>query len=103
VASGGNTDLGQAGELRHEAIKLNHAPLFPGYTGLSQAGSWRKLRRKCRYRHYQEKAHAFRDIFKSYEQAWLDDGDFARMTQWLSGIYHKRIETDVSSVKTIDG
>jgi len=42
------------------------------------------------------------DIFKSYEQAWLDDGDFGRMTQWLEGIYDRHIRIDVSGIKTID-
>jgi hypothetical protein len=42
------------------------------------------------------------DIFKSYRTDWLDDGDFGLMNQWLSGIYHKRIDADVSGVSTID-
>jgi hypothetical protein len=41
-------------------------------------------------------------VFKSYSPAWLDDGDFGRMTGWLSGIYHRRIKADVGAAKTID-
>jgi len=42
------------------------------------------------------------DIFKSYEQTWLDNGDYGSMTRWLSGIHHKNIEADMTGVKSID-
>ena len=42
------------------------------------------------------------DLFKSYRQEWLNDGDFTRMNQWLSTIFHRRLEFDVSGVRTID-
>ena len=102
-ASGGNTDLGRARELRHEAIRFNHARYFrdiPVYRKLALGESCAE---NVDIATIKKNLMVSADIFKSYEQAWLDDGDFARMTQWLSGIYHKRIELDVSSVKTIDG
>lgn len=42
------------------------------------------------------------DIFKSYEQKWLDTNDYTKMNNWLSGIYHKRIDGGMSGVKSID-
>jgi hypothetical protein len=43
------------------------------------------------------------DLFKSYDQRWLDDRDFTRMNTWLSEIYHRRVSVDVTSVSSIDG
>lgn len=43
------------------------------------------------------------DVFKSYEQSWLDNGDYTAMTRWLSGIFHRRLKSDMSGVSTIDG
>ena len=41
-------------------------------------------------------------IFKSYQQDWLDNHDFASMNDWLSGIFHRKIEIDVSGITDID-
>lgn len=43
------------------------------------------------------------DLFKSYRQQWLDDGDFAAMTNWIAELHHRPLALDVSGVDTIDG
>ena len=101
-ASGGKADLAHASELRREAIRLNHAHY------LENVPAYRKLVLEEVYgedvdiKTIKRKLMISADIFKSYEQSWLDGDDFGRMTRWLSGIYHRRIEVDVSGVKTID-
>ena len=101
-ASGSNVDLSHAGELRNTAILRNHAhylaniPLYRKLAveeGCGQEVDIQTIKRKLMFS---------ADIFKSYEQAWLDDGDFGRMTQWLEGIYDRHIRIDVSGIKTID-
>ena len=101
-ASGAKINLTQARELRNDVILHNHAHYLdniPLYRKLAEEQGCGKdidmqtIKRKLMFT---------ADVFKSYEQVWLDDGDFARMTQWLSGIYDKRIDVDVSGAKTID-
>ena len=101
-ASGGKIDLAEARALRNESILNNHAhylaniPLYQKLAGEEGCGIDIDIPT------IEHKMMFTSQVFKSYEQVWLDDGDFARMTQWLSGIYDKRIDVDVSGVKTID-
>ena len=101
-ASGIKIDLAQAGEMRREAARLLHAhylsniPFYQKFAGEEGSGKnidIQTIKRKLMFA---------ADIFKSYEQVWLDDGDFGKMTQWLSGIYDKRIDIDAFGIKTID-
>jgi hypothetical protein len=43
------------------------------------------------------------EIFKSYNQAWLDEGDFSRMNAWLGEVFHQRVAVDATDVTAIDG
>jgi len=102
-ASGSKNGFDRAIELRRDAVRLNHAHY------LESIPVYRKLAREEGYTEDIDvetiKQHLmfFADIFKSYEPSWLDNGDFAGMTQWLSGIYHRSIDIDTSDVNTIDG
>jgi len=42
------------------------------------------------------------DLFKSYNQGWLDDGDFVSMNAWLNQIFHLPVEVDVKDIQSID-
>ncbi len=42
------------------------------------------------------------DIFKSYDQSWLDEKDFNKMNQWLGNIFDKPIHLKSDHVETID-
>jgi hypothetical protein len=42
------------------------------------------------------------DLFKSYDQRWLDESNFTRMNGWLSEIHHRRVDVDVQDVHSID-
>jgi hypothetical protein len=42
------------------------------------------------------------DIFKSYDQRWLDEKNFTRMNAWLSEIHHQRVDVDVADIDSID-
>jgi len=101
-ASGADVDTGRVAGWRDEAIRLNHGHYFreiPAYRRLVLEEGYNETADLAAIKkHLMFSA----DIFKSYDQAWLDDGDFARMTRWLSGIFHRHIDIDVSGVKTID-
>jgi hypothetical protein len=43
------------------------------------------------------------DLFKSYDEAWVDDGDFAAMTRWLDSIYAGPVVIDAAAVTSIQG
>jgi len=95
-------DAAQAQELRQEAVLINHNHYLkniPVYVklakeeGIGETTDIETIKRKLML---------CDGVFKSYDQEWLDAGDFGRMTQWLSGIYHQRIDTDISGVKSID-
>lgn len=42
------------------------------------------------------------DFFKSYNQAWLDENSFGQMNAWLSQIFHRRVDIDVTAINAID-
>ncbi len=88
--------------LRNEAIHLNHTSYFndipfyrklAGEEGIGSTADSDTIKRKLMLS---------ADIFKSYDRSLLDNGDFYGMTQWLSGIYHRRIDIDMSDIHTID-
>ena len=92
----------QARELRREAVLLNHRhylETIPTYRDIAQEEgcgpevSIETIKRKLMLA---------AEVFKSYEPAWLDKGDFSRMTRWLATIYHKPLKLDMSGVKSID-
>jgi hypothetical protein len=99
---GGKGELARAKELRREAIQLNHAHYLANIPVYRKLAEEEGCGEDAELETIKKKLMFSADIFKSYEQAWLDDGDFGRMTRWLSGIYHRRIDADVSGVKSID-
>lgn len=91
-----------AQELRRKAIILNHAyyleniPIYQKLAneeGISEIPDLEIIKGKLLLSD---------EVFKSYSQEWLDSCDYRKMNQWLSGIYHKRIETNIQRVKSID-
>jgi hypothetical protein len=42
------------------------------------------------------------DLFKSYNQNWLDEGDYTSMNTWLSQIFHQPVEVDAKEIQSID-
>jgi hypothetical protein len=42
------------------------------------------------------------DLFKSYDQRWLDDRAYERMNGWLAEIFNQPVQVDVAGVGSID-
>ncbi len=96
-------DAEQAQQLRHQAILANHAhylDCIPAYRSLARQEG---IGAQTTVEIIQDRLMLPDDIFKSYNQAWLDEGNFPRMNAWLSEIFHRPIEVDVSDVDSIDG
>jgi hypothetical protein len=101
-AGGSGFDPEAARQLRREAFRLNHAhylECIPVYRKLAQeegcgeAAGIPAIKRKLMLAD---------DIFKSYSRKWLDEGDFRQMDQWLSGLFHRPIETQVRGLRSVD-
>src|SRR5258706_16376783 len=95
-------DLCRAAELRREAALLLHThylETIPAYGRLAQQEGIGPLDDVEPI-----KTHLMfpDDLFKSYNQKWLDDNDFGRMNGWLSEIFHQRISLDVDGISSID-
>lgn len=41
-------------------------------------------------------------IFKSYDYSWILNDDYARLTNWVSTIYHKPIDANCDGVRSLD-
>mgnify|MGYP001082791509 CR=1 FL=1 len=89
-------------QLRHQAILANHAhylehiPVYRRFAEEEGIGAHTTLETLKRRMMLPD------EIFKSYNQAWLDEGDFSRMNAWLGEIFHRRVEVDVADVTSID-
>jgi len=102
-ASGKQEAPGEARDLRRRLIELNHTRYFeniPLYRKIAlEQGFGRSASVDAIRQHLMLDA----GIFKSYEQGWLDAGDYESMTGWLSEIFSRRINTDPSGIDSIDG
>ncbi|MBN1370066.1 MAG: hypothetical protein JW954_07530 [Dehalococcoidaceae bacterium] len=102
-ALGKREALEETREIRREIIEANHARYFeniPLYRKIAQEqGFGQSASIDAIKRHLMLDA----GIFKSYEQGWLNSGDYVSMTGWLAGIFCHRINIDVSDADSIDG
>jgi hypothetical protein len=92
-----------ARQLRHQAILSNHAhylehiPIYRRFAQEEGVGPQTTIETLQRQLMLPD------DIFKSYSQTWLDEGNFTRMNAWLGEIFHQTVEVDVGDVTAIDG
>ncbi|MCP4681207.1 MAG: hypothetical protein GY864_02615 [Desulfobacterales bacterium] len=95
-----DSDLAKA--LREEAILINHEHYLkniPIYKKLAEEEGVKELKDT---EVIKKDLMSTDDIFKSYNQTWLDSNDFNQMNKWLGSIFHQRIDIDVDGVKSID-
>ncbi len=101
-AGGKSYDQERARVLREKAILLNHRhylETIPVYAGIAKEQG---IGPDAGIAAIQQNMMFTDDMFKSYDPTWLDNKDFAKMNQWLGGIYHERIEFDTTAIRTID-
>jgi len=95
-------DRGRISEIRKEAILILHDHYrenIPAYKKLAEEEGIGEL---DDIEPIKQNLMSTDDVFKSYNQQWLDDNDFEKMNQWLSTVFHQKIELDVGGVSTID-
>jgi acyl-protein synthetase LuxE len=110
-----------------ELIRQSQAWAFKGRFNPERACALRRQANLANHAHYLENIPAYRkyaqeegiahlddlapikrqlmfpdDIFKSYDQRWLDEKNFTRMNAWLSEIHHRRVDVDVTDIDSID-
>ena len=95
-------DLCRAADLRRQAALLLHTrylAAIPAYARLAQQegigplDDLEPIKTRLMFPD---------DLFKSYNQRWLDENAFGRMNEWLSEISTLRISLDVTGVTSID-
>lgn len=102
-AMGRGFDPLQAQELRHQAILLNHHLYMESIPVYRRIAAEEGCGRDSDVQAIKIKSMLSADIFKSYDQNWLDSGEYDKMNQWLSGIFHKAVNVDMTGVQNIDG
>lgn len=101
-ALGDGYDPQRAADLRRQAILANHVhyleriPVYKRFAREEGAGLDASLEL------LQSRLMLPDGIFKSYNQAWLDEGDYARMNTWLGEVFHRPVEVDMAGVSSID-
>ena len=95
-------DADQARELRRQAILSNHEhylETIPAYKRLAYQegiGFLDEIEPIKQHLMFPD------DLFKSYNQEWLDENNYARMNEWLSEIHHQPVSCNVAGLSTID-
>lgn len=95
-------DPERARELRTQAILINHAhylETIPMYRKLADEAGISELEDTGPIKH---ELMSTDDIFKSYNQEWLDNRDFGRMNEWLGSIFSEDVDINTDGVSTID-
>lgn len=101
-------DLSRAAELRRQAAVCLHAhylAAIPAYARLAaqeNIGPLADQPLETAVETITQHLMLPDDVFKSYDQTWIDTRAFARMNQWLGEIFHQRVTVDVAGVQTID-
>jgi hypothetical protein len=92
----------KARELRQQAILMNHAYYLKNIPIYQKLAREECVGEETDIRTIQNKLMFADEIFKSYRQEWLENYDFTNMNRWLSNIYHRRVNTDVEQINSID-
>jgi hypothetical protein len=99
----GNFDSRQARDLRRQAILINHTSYLkylPAYQKLArEEGCDENINLDI----IKNKLMFSEEIFKNYNQRWLDTDDFISLNKWLSTLYYHPVDTQVNSIHSIDG
>ncbi|MBN1429557.1 MAG: hypothetical protein JXB07_14380 [Anaerolineae bacterium] len=95
-------DPGYTRELRHAAILANHARYLERIPTYQRFAREEAIGRLNDIEPIKQQLMFPDDLFKSYDQQWLDNHDFSRMNIWLSQIFTGAANVDVSGIETID-
>ncbi len=100
---GDDWDEDKTRALREEAVLINHKRYFrniPAYRILAEEYNIGEDLTDVEI--IKTDLMSTTDIFKSYDPALIDNGDWVQMTEWLRSIYDKDIPGDFSKVKKLE-
>ncbi len=95
-------DAAQTHDLRHQLILANHdhyRATIPAYQKLCDEEGISTL---SEIAPITAQLMSTDDLFKSYNARWLDDANYAKMSEWLGQISSQRAAVDVSNVTSVD-
>jgi hypothetical protein len=98
----GKFDSDYARELREKALLINHAHYverIPAYRRFVQEEG---LEQVAEIDDIKNQLMVPDDLFKSYNQSWLDEDDYDKMNGWISQIFHLKVDVDVEQIHSID-
>ncbi|MFA5629491.1 MAG: hypothetical protein WC958_04505 [Dehalococcoidales bacterium] len=101
-ALGKGFDLQDAAKLRLKAILLNHRHYYDNIPLYRQIAAEEGCGKNCDFKDIKEKMMLSTDIFKSYRQSWIDNNDYKQMNNWVSSVFHRKIDIDTKGIQTID-
>lgn len=87
--------------IRHAAIRLNHLhyaesiPVYQRLVEVEGVGEDADLDTLINRMTFPD------DLFKSYEQAWLESANFERMTEWLAGRFDRLLQVGCQGISSI--
>lgn len=96
-------DAEQAQDLRRQAILINHASYLKSLQAYQKVAREEGCGENADLETLKNKLMISEEIFKSYNQEWLDRDDYVSMNKWLSGLYHRPIDVAVNEIHSIDG
>jgi hypothetical protein len=101
-ASGKEVDQTLAADLRRQAVLANHRHYLKHIPVYSRLAEQQGIGPDSDVQTIKSSLMLADSVFKSYDQHWLDDGDWASMNRWISSIYHHPVDSDASGIETVD-
>lgn len=95
-------DPEQACALRTQALLLNHAHYLAHIPIYQRLARQEKIGALDSLEPIKQQLMSTDDIFKSYQQRWLDEANFTQMNAWLTQIHHAPLTVDLTAVQSID-
>ncbi len=95
-------DPDRARALRAEALLSNHAHYLENIPAYRRFAREEGIDRLDEIDPIKRRLMLPDDLFKSYDQTWLDERNFVKMNEWLSEVHHRRVDVDVAGAQSID-
>jgi hypothetical protein len=101
-AAGKNSALPESASLRREIILALHRYYLGHIAAYRQLAAREGIGESADIDDVKARLTSTDDIFKGYRQTWLNEKDFTAMNTWLSRVFYREIDIDVSGINSID-
>ena len=100
LQKGFNVD--SARQLRYEAILLNHCHYLKNIAVYRHLAGVEGCGENIDIPTIKKKLMSSDDLFKSYDQEWINSGDYRKMNGWLASLCSQPVKAESRTVHTID-